>query len=317
MTTALVTHLDCFAHAVPDHVHEVPDHVHEVPERLSRVLRALDGLNLTRIAAPLASDQQIALCHDPAYIAEIRARMPAEGFELLDPESDAETVLSPGSEHAIWRSVGAAIRAVDAVLDQEVETAFAAIRPPGHHAEAALPMGFCIFGNVAIAAKHALSRVDRVAIVDFDVHHGNGTQALLADEPNALVISSHQMPLWPGTGAPEERGPHGTHLNVPLAPGSGGAVMRRAYESTVFPAIATFKPDLILISAGFDCHQDDPLADLNWSAEDYRWLTAQLAALAETHCQGRLVSVLEGGYDLDALGPCVRAHVEELMKVTA
>lgn len=308
MATALVTHLDCFAHAVPEHVHEVP-------ERLGRVLGALDGLDLTRLPAPLATDAQISACHSAAYIASMRRRIPKIGFEMLDAETDAETFLSPGSENAVWRAVGAAITAVDAVLDEEVETAFAAIRPPGHHAEAALPMGFCIFGNVAIAAKHALTRTERVAIVDFDVHHGNGTQALLADDPRALVISSHQMPLWPETGHPQDRGPHGTHLNVALAPGTGGGEMRRAYENTVFPAITAFKPDLILISAGFDCHQDDPLADLNWTRQDYRWLTQNLASLAQKLCGGRLVSVLEGGYDLDALGPCVRAHVEELMKV--
>ncbi len=308
MATALVTHLDCFAH-------EVPDHVHEVPERLSRILSALDGLDLERVAAPLATDAQIRFCHSQSYLNEIKARIPQSGFDMLDPETDAETFLSPQSQAAIWRAAGGAIRAVDAVLNEEVETAFVAVRPPGHHAETELPMGFCIFGNVAIAAKHALNRVDRVAIIDFDVHHGNGTQALLADEPRALVVSSHQMPLWPETGDPKDRGPHLSHLNVALPSGSDGTKMRRAYEQTVFPAITAFQPDLILISAGFDAHQDDPLADLNWTVEDYRWLTKNIASLAQTLCQGRVVSVLEGGYDLDALGLCVRAHVEELMKV--
>lgn len=309
MATALVTHLDCLSHTVPDHVDEVP-------ERLSRILSALDGLDLERMPAPLATDEQIALCHEPAYIAEIRERIPAHGFEMLDPDTDTETVLSPLSENAIWRACGGPIKAVDAVLTEDVETSFVAVRPPGHHAEAALPMGFCVFGNVAIAAKYALERIERVAVIDFDVHHGNGTQALLADEPRALVVSSHQMPLWPGTGAPQDRGQHQNQLNVALAPGTGGTEMRKAYEAAVFPAVAAFDPDLILISAGFDAHQDDPLADLAWSVQDYRWLTQRIVGLAQTHCAGRLVSVLEGGYDLDALGPCVRAHVEELMKVS-
>lgn len=304
MTTALITHLDCLSHAVPNHAPEVPD-------RLSRILLALDGLDLVRLPAPLAKDAQIAACHDQDYIAGIRRRIPKDGFEALD----ADTALSPTSADAIWRAAGGAIRAVDAVLDEEAETAFAAVRPPGHHAERALAMGFCFFGNIAIAAKHALQRLDRVAIVDFDVHHGNGTQALLAEEPRALVISSHQMPLWPGTGDPKDRGPHQSHLNLSFPAGSGGSQMRQAYEAQVFPALRAFEPELILISAGFDSHQDDPLASLNWSEDDFRWLTKNLAEIAQSLCGGRLVSVLEGGYDLSALGPCVRAHVEELMKV--
>ena len=308
MTTALVTHLDCLSHAVPDHVHEVPD-------RLAQILTALDELALTRVPAPLATDAQIEACHDPAYVQEIRGRIPNIGFTALDSDTDAETFLSPWSADAIWRAAGGAIRAVDAVLNEEAETAFAAVRPPGHHAEYALPMGFCVFGNVAIAAKHALQQLDRVAIVDFDVHHGNGTQALLANEPRALVVSSHQMPLWPETGEPNDRGPQQNFVNVALPPGSGSAEMRRAYAAQVFPALHRFAPDLILISAGFDSHQHDPLAELRWSVEDFRWLTQKLMEAAQTLCEGRLVSVLEGGYDLPALGVCARAHVEELMKV--
>lgn len=307
MTTALITHLDCMGHVVPPHA---PD----VPERLSSVLTALDGLDLTRLFAPKATDAQLTTCHPQEYVDAVRAAMPHEGFVALD----GDTYLSPGSEAGILRAAGGPILAVDTVLDEEAETAFAAVRPPGHHAEQAVAMGFCIFGGMAMAAKHALDvrGLDRVAIIDFDVHHGNGTQALLADDPRVLFASTHQMPLFPGTGYPDETGPHGTILNVALPAGSAGADMRRAYEGTIFPAVRDFAPEMILISAGFDAHQDDPLASLNWTVEDYRWLTKEICSLAQTLCKGRVASVLEGGYDLDALGPCVRAHVEELMKVS-
>lgn len=305
MSTTLITHLDCMAHLVPDGAPERP-------ARLSSVLDALDGLELDRLAAPLANDAQIETLHSAGYADAIRQRMPAEGFAALDPD----TALSPTSENAVWRAAGGAILAVDTVLDEESHNAFVATRPPGHHAETALPMGFCFFGNVAIAALHALENrgLERVAIVDFDVHHGNGTQALLAHDPRVLVVSSHQSPLWPGTGAPSDRGPVGNWLNVTLPPGTGGAEMRKAYEAYVFPALRAQAPELIVVSAGFDAHQDDPLANLNWNTDDYRWLTAQLVALAKSLCNGRLVSVLEGGYDLDALGQSARAHVEELIK---
>jgi acetoin utilization deacetylase AcuC-like enzyme len=194
-----------------------------------------------------------------------------------------------------------------------------AIRPPGHHAETSTPMGFCLFGNAAIGAKHALEAhgLSRVAVVDFDVHHGNGTQHLLWNEARALTITTQQMPLWPGTGDPSERGAHDNVLNVPLAPRSGGAEMRAAYEAQVFPRLRAFKPELIILSAGFDAHQDDPLAELQWSTEDFRWLTRQLCALAADLCEGRIVSTLEGGYDLSALAESARAHVEELMEAAS
>ena len=305
MATALITHLDCLSHAIPPGAPERP-------ARLRRILEALEDLKLDRYAAPRAQDADIARCHDPAYIAEIWQRIPEEGLIALD----GDTYLSAESEPAIRRGVGGAMRAVDLVLGEEVENAFVATRPPGHHAERAVAMGFCMFGNVAIAAKHALDShgLDRVAIVDFDVHHGNGTQALLADDPRALVISSHQMPLWPGTGAPEDRGPHQSLLNIALPPASGGDLMRQVYEAEVFPALRRFDPQMLFISAGFDAHQDDPLAELYWSRSDFAWLTEKLGSLAQTLCEGRVVSVLEGGYDLDALADSVRAHVEELIK---
>jgi acetoin utilization deacetylase AcuC-like enzyme len=211
--------------------------------------------------------------------------------------------------------VGAACRAVDAVLSGEVANAFAATRPPGHHAEAETTMGFCLFGNVAIAAKRALDYhgLSRVAVVDFDVHHGNGTQALLWDEPRVRFVSSHQMPLWPGSGRRDESGAHGQILNIPLRPGSHGGPMRTAYTAQAFPMLDAFAPELVLISAGFDAHAADPLAGLDWETDDFAWLTRHLCDLAARHCSGRVVSVLEGGYDLAALGQSVAAHVRVLM----
>jgi len=198
--------------------------------------------------------------------------------------------------------------------DPGCRPAFVAMRPPGHHAERETAMGFCLFGNVAAGAKHALDHhgLSRVAVVDFDVHHGNGTQDLLWDEPRALFFSSHQMPLWPGTGRPDETGVQDNVVNLPLAPESDGAQMRRVYEREVFPRLRAFAPELILISAGFDAHRADPLAELNWEVEDFIWLTEQLCDIAGECCAGRVVSVLEGGYDLEALGASVAAHVKTL-----
>jgi acetoin utilization deacetylase AcuC-like enzyme len=207
--------------------------------------------------------------------------------------------------------VGGTCAAVDLVLAGDAANAFVACRPPGHHAERETPMGFCLFGNVAIGAQRALDHhgLSRVAIVDFDVHHGNGTQALLWDEARALVVTSQQVPLWPGTGDRSEQGAHGQVVNVPLPPGSGGEAMRAAYEAEVFPRLEAFRPELLLISAGFDAHAADPLADLNWTEADYVWLTERLCDIADAHAGGRVVSALEGGYDLDALAASVAAHV--------
>jgi acetoin utilization deacetylase AcuC-like enzyme len=307
MTTALITHSDCLAHLTPAHVEEQP-------ARLAHVLQALEGLPLARVAAPLAEEASILALHDADYVARIRAAIPATGFAMLDAETDAETALCPASWAAILRAVGAVQKGVDLVMSGDVGNAFAAIRPPGHHAESALAMGFCIFGNVALGARHALDAhgLSRVAIVDFDVHHGNGTQALLWDEARVLTITSQQMPLWPETGDPGETGAHDNVLNLPLAPGTGGAEMRAGYEKTVFPRLHDFAPELILISAGFDAHAADPLANLTWQAEDYAWLTRALCDIADTHCGGRMVSTLEGGYDLEALAASAAAHVTVL-----
>jgi len=300
MATALFQH-DGFAHHLTPHGH--PEQV----ARMAAVARGLAGLALDRHPAPVAKDADILRCHPAAHLAELRAAAPADGMVQLDPD----TWMSPGTFEAALRAVGGVCAAVDLVLAGATEHAFVACRPPGHHAEADRTMGFCLFGNVAIAAKRALDhhRLSRVAIVDFDVHHGNGTQALLWDEPRALVVTSQQMPLWPGTGAPSERGAHGQVLNVPLPPGSGGAAMRAAYEEQVFPRLAAFRPELLLVSAGFDAHADDPLAELNWREADYAWLTQRLCDIAAAHAAGRVVSALEGGYDLDALAASVAAHV--------
>ncbi|MCD9147229.1 histone deacetylase family protein [Pseudophaeobacter flagellatus] len=305
MTTALITHADCLRHETPT------GHPEQVA-RLKHVLHALEPLALRRVGAPLAAEDDILRIHPIDHLRALRNALPQAGFAKID----GDTFLSPGSLDAAFRAAGAVVRAVDMVLGGEVDNAFAAIRPPGHHTESETAMGFCLFGNAALAAKHALDHhgLKRVAVVDFDVHHGNGTQDLLWDEPRALVISSQQMPLWPGTGRVEEDGVHGQILNMPLPPDSDGAAMRSAYEEQAFPRLRAFNPELIIISAGFDAHRDDPLANLNWSTEDFAWLTAELCSLATALCAGRIVSTLEGGYDLNALAQATRAHVEELIK---
>lgn len=305
MKTALLTHADCLGHVTPQ------GHPEQVA-RLEHILHALEGLDLKRVTAPLAADDDLLRVHPENHIRDIRSSRPSDGFAQID----GDTFMSPGSLDAAYRAAGAAVRAVDLVLGGEASNAFCAIRPPGHHAEAEKAMGFCLFGNAALAAKHALDYhgLKRVAVVDFDVHHGNGTQDLLWDEDRALVITSQQMPLWPGSGRPDEAGAYDNVLNIPLAPGTGGAEMRSAYETQAFPRLRAFRPELIIISAGFDAHQDDPLANLNWSTGDFAWITAELCGIADEVCQGRIVSTLEGGYDLNALAEATRAHVEELMK---
>ena len=305
MTTALLTHADCLGHVTPQ------GHPERVA-RLEHVLHALEGLELKRVTAPLAADDDLLRIHPQSHISDVLDNRPAEGFTQID----GDTFMSPGSVDAAYRAAGAVVRAVDLVLSDEASNAFCAIRPPGHHAERETAMGFCLFGNAALAAKHALDHhgLNRVAVVDFDVHHGNGTQDLLWDEARALVITSQQMPLWPGSGRPDETGAYETVLNMPLPPGSGGAEMRAAYEGQAFSRLRAFRPKLIIISAGFDAHQDDPLANLNWSTGDFAWITAQLCQIADEVCEGRIVSTLEGGYDLNALAEATRAHVEELIK---
>ncbi len=304
VTTVVFTHPAGRGHLTP------PGHAERVG-RIEAVEAALDAIpGLERREAPRAEEADLLRCHPEAYVERIRAAEPAEGFAQLDPD----TFMSPGSFEAALRAAGGACAAVDAVLGGEAQNAFSALRPPGHHAERESPMGFCLFGSVAIAAKRALEvhGLSRVAVLDFDVHHGNGTQDLLWDEARAFFASSHQMPLYPGTGYANERGAHGQVLNVPLDPGTGGEEMRAAWGEVILPAAEAFAPELILISAGFDAHADDPLAGLEWQVEDFRWLTGAICDLAERACGGRVVSTLEGGYDLQALGASVAAHVEIL-----
>jgi acetoin utilization deacetylase AcuC-like enzyme len=293
------THPDCMRHLTP---HGHPERV----ERLAAVEQGLSGLTVKRRDCPPGDEADILRCHPALYLARVKAAVPDEGWAQLD----ADTFLSPGSLEAALRAVGGICAAVDAVVTGAEKTAFVAGRPPGHHAEREVAMGFCLFGTVAIGAKRALDHhgLQRVAIVDFDVHHGNGTQDLLWDEGRCLFVSSHQMPLYPGSGRPDETGAHGQVMNLPLRAGSGGKEMRALYERVVFPALADWEPELLLISAGFDAHTDDPLAGLEWQAEDYAWLTGRLCDFAG----GRVVSTLEGGYDLHALAASVAAHVRVL-----
>jgi len=308
MTVALITHPACLGHdAGPWHP--------ECPDRLRAVLAALEDecfQPLLREEAPEAEEEALLRAHPAAHVRSILSRRPPPGrLVQLDPD----TAMCDGSAAAALRAAGGAVLAVDAVMEGWASAAFAAIRPPGHHAEPARAMGFCLFNNAALAAHHARARwgLRRVAVVDFDVHHGNGTQAMFADDPSLFYASSHQSPCYPGTGRPEERGCAGNIVNVPLPPGSGGAEFRAAWEGGILPALNAFAPELLIVSAGFDAHKADPLAELRLETEDFAWVTRELVALARRHTGGRLVSLLEGGYDLDALAASVAAHVRELM----
>jgi acetoin utilization deacetylase AcuC-like enzyme len=287
----------------------------ERPDRLRAVEQALEAEKfqaLARAQAPMATLEQIALCHPMEYVEEIREASPKEGLVQLD----ADTSMSPGSFEAALRAAGGAILAVDEVFAKKTKNAFVATRPPGHHAETARPMGFCFFDNVAIAARHAQKQhgIGRVAIVDFDVHHGNGSQEIFWDDKSVMYCSTHQMPLFPGTGAVIESGEHNTVVNAPLRPGDGSDAFQAAVESRILPRLAEFKPELMIISAGFDAHMRDPLASINLDENDFVWATQKLMDIADRHADGRVVSVLEGGYDLRALGNSVAAHVNALMQ---
>ena len=302
MVTALITHKACYDHVTPQ------GHPEQVA-RLDAVLGALAGMDLLRVDAPLAADDDLLRAHPKGHVDTIKAAAPSEGWRSLD----ADTHMSIGTLEAAYRAVGGVIKAVDLVMAGEAGNAFAAVRPPGHHAERETAMGFCFFGSVAVAAKHALEfhGLKRVAILDFDVHHGNGTQDLVEDDARILFCSSHQMPLYPGTGAAHETGV-GNVVNVPLPDGCGSSKFRAAWEREVFPRVEAFKPELLLISAGFDAHADDPLAGMMLHEDDFAWITGKLCDLADKHCSGRVVSALEGGYDLEALGRSARAHVDVL-----
>ena len=286
----------------------------ERPERLDAVLERLATpgyATLLRRRPPPADVETLSRVHRAGYVDATLEAVPAEGRAFLDPD----TVVSPGSRAAALLAAGACVAAVDAVLAGEADNAFCAVRPPGHHAEADRAMGFCLFNNVAVAALHARAAhgLRRVAVVDFDVHHGNGTQAVFYADPDLFYGSTHQYPYYPGTGARGERGVAGNIVNEPLAAGSGSAEFRAAMGGSMLPALAAFAPELVLVSAGFDAHAADPLADLRLTEEDFVWVTGELMAIADRHCSGRLVSTLEGGYDLGALADSAGAHVAALM----
>ena len=306
MNVALYTHPACLRHqAGPGHP--------ESPARLQAVLEALDDPRfsaLDRHEAPRATREQLARVHDAALIDAIFAASPRDGFVRLD----ADTAMSADSLEAALRASGAVCAAVDTLIDGDATRAFCAVRPPGHHATRNTAMGFCLFNHVAIGAAHALARgIERVAIVDFDVHHGNGTQDIFWSEPRVLYVSTHQSPLYPGTGTRAETGA-GNIINVPLPPGSGSREFRAAFTQVVLPALHGFQPQLLMISAGFDAHRLDPLADLNLDADDYAWATSELVDIAQKFAFGRIVSSLEGGYSLTALRGSTTAHVAALMR---
>jgi acetoin utilization deacetylase AcuC-like enzyme len=305
----LITHPACLTHD-PGPYHP------ECPDRLRAVLAALETeefTDLLRETAPYATFEQLTRAHPADYVEAILSIRPAEG-EIV--QLDADTAMSAASAEAALRAAGAAVAGVDAVMEGWAHTAFAAVRPPGHHAEPARPMGFCLFNNAVVAALHARARwgTRRVAVVDFDVHHGNGTQAMFAADKDLFYASSHQHPCYPGTGAATERGAANNIINAPLRPGSDSAAFRAAWSGTILPELVRFAPGLLIISAGFDAHKADPLAQLRVETADYAWITEELLGIAAVHCGGRLVSVLEGGYDLAALAASAAAHVRSLMQ---
>lgn len=306
MTTLLLTHPACLAHDTGFGHPEQPARLRAI----ERALAAKDFSGLKREKAPLAELAAIERLHPEAYVAKVKAGIPKKLHNSLDPD----TVVSPGSWEAVLRATGAATRAVDQVMAGAADNAFCAVRPPGHHAEPSRAMGFCLFNCIGVAALHAraVHGASRVAVVDFDVHHGNGTQAAFWHDKDLFYGSTHQMPLFPGTGAKDETGV-GNIWNAPLAPGDDGEDFRSAFSTRIMPALNAFAPDFVLVSAGFDAHVKDPLAQLRLQEDDFAWVTETLLEAAAKHSGGRLVSVLEGGYDLDALASSTAVHVRTLM----
>ena len=311
MSTLLITHPSFAGHDTG------PGHP-ERPDRMRAIDRVLghDVFNgLTRVEAPLRADveEAILLAHPKRHLDHIKANRPAPGAEPR--QIDPDTVMSGGSWEAVLRAVGAGLLAVDEVMAGKTKNAFCQVRPPGHHAEADRAMGFCLFSNIAIAGKYARQKysAERIAVVDFDVHHGNGTQDIFWGDKDLFFASTHQMPLYPGTGAVNETGAANNVVNAPLRPGDSGSQFREAFESRVLPKLMAFRPDIVFISAGFDAHEDDPLANLRLKEPDFAWATEKLVEIADKQAGGRLVSMLEGGYNLNALARSVAVHVKALM----
>ncbi len=303
--TALLTHQDCVKHEI------APGHP-EQPARIGAILDALSsaGLleSLEQFEAPEAEESHLILAHPQAYVQSIFDASPASGSVQLD----ADTAMNEHSLRASLLAAGAGIKSVDLVTDGEFESSFCCVRPPGHHAEKTTAMGFCFFGSIAIAALYALQKkgISKVAIIDFDVHHGNGTEDLIGDNEDAFFCSSFQHPLYPGKFGPNVPG---RKINIPLDTGSDGEVFKKKMQADCLPALKAFAPDMIFISAGFDAHRDDPLGGLNLLEEDFVWITSELKAIAKEFSNGRIVSMLEGGYNLAALGRSAAAHVGELL----
>lgn len=309
MTTLVYSHAACLEHR-PGEGHP------ESPQRLKAVLHALQGPEFASLQwreAPMGTREQVELIHDPAFVDEIADLAPRHGRVSLD---GGDTVMSPGSWDAVMYCVGAACAGVDAVVAGEARNVFCATRPCGHHAEPSRAMGFCIFNQAAIAAAyaHEVHKLKRVAVVDFDVHHGNGTQAAFFNRPEFLYASSHQSPFYPGTGARSETGASHNIVNIPLPRGCNSTLFRAEIHAAMLPAIRDFNPELIVISAGFDAHHLDPLAGLNLEDEDFEWITEELTRIADASCGGRIVSILEGGYSLDGLASGTTAHVRALLR---
>jgi acetoin utilization deacetylase AcuC-like enzyme len=307
MACAVITHPDCLKHEMGAHHPERPQRLGAIEEYIA----AADlGKHLVRHEAPLATDEQLARVHPIEYVRAIRDAVPQTGTVHLDPD----TAMNPHTLDAALRAAGAAVLATDLVMKNSVRAAFASVRPPGHHACRARPMGFCIFNNVAVAAKHAIAEhgLERVAVIDFDVHHGNGTEDIFEGDPQVLMASTFQHPFYPYSGTED---PASNMFNVPLAAGSGGRELRKAVGEVWLPALNDFRPELILFSAGFDAHVEDDMAMLRFVDGDYAWVTQQVKAVAERHAKGRIVSVLEGGYSLPALGRSAVEHLRVLAGV--
>jgi acetoin utilization deacetylase AcuC-like enzyme len=309
MTTLIYTHEACLAHRPGPHHPESPD-------RLVAVLQALRTPEFEQAQwrdAPLGTREQVLLVHTPDYVDSVEALAPAEGYQLLDA---GDTIMSPGTLQAVMRCVGAACAAVDAVVAKEARNAFCATRPCGHHAEADRAMGFCVYNQAAIAALHARAAhgLRRIAVVDFDVHHGNGTQHAFWRDPELFYGSSHQSPFYPGTGARQETGTSHNIVNVPLSMACDSATFRARVGAELLPALRRFEPELLIISAGIDAHFKDPLGGLNFTDDDFHWITGELMQVANATAQGRVVSILEGGYSLEALASGTAAHVRALMQ---